>query len=125
MTEPISANLKITNLYKDVPEASVNRLREFRHQYPYQEVTLGGRIWRYIDSKEGEQVLFIPAGGTTIAEVSFNSIAHFAKDYLLSATIIVTSTSNDCECNNSHYTSTSTFTISSSTGISCCSSIAH
>jgi len=81
MAKTISANPKIARLYKDVPEASLNQLQAFRDQYPYQEATLGGKTWRYIDSKVGEQVLFIPAGGTTIAEVSFNSSAHFAQRY--------------------------------------------
>lgn len=81
MVKTISGNPKIARLYKDVPEASLNLLQEFRDQYPYQETTLGGRTWRYIDSRVGEEVLFIPAGGTTIAEVSFNSIAHFAQRY--------------------------------------------
>jgi pimeloyl-ACP methyl ester carboxylesterase len=81
MTKTINTNPKIARLYKDIPEASLNQLQEFRDRYPYQEITLDGRTWRYIDTKVGEQVLFIPAGGTTIAEVSFNSLAHFAQRY--------------------------------------------
>jgi pimeloyl-ACP methyl ester carboxylesterase len=81
MAKTISANPKIARVYEDVPEASLNLLQEFRDRYPYQEATLGGKTWRYIDSKAGEQVLFIPAGGTTIAEVSFNSLAHFAQRF--------------------------------------------
>lgn len=81
MAKLISANPKIAQLYDDVPEESLNRLITFRERYAYQEITLGGRQWRFIDSKEGEDTLFIPAGGTTIAEVSFNSLEHFAKQY--------------------------------------------
>lgn len=81
MEVSISTNPKIAQLYRDVPEESLNRLVAFRERYPYQEVTLGGKQWRFIDSGEGEKTLFIPAGGTTIAEVSFNSIEHFAKQY--------------------------------------------
>lgn len=77
----MSANPKIAKLYKDVPEESLDRLASFRARYPYQTISLGGRQWRFIDSGEGEAVLFIPAGGTTIAEVSFNSLEHFAKQY--------------------------------------------
>ena len=81
MAISISANTKISKLYEDVPEESLNRLVAFRERYPYRTISLGGRQWRFIDSREGERVLFIPAGGTTIAEVSFNSLEHFAKNY--------------------------------------------
>jgi pimeloyl-ACP methyl ester carboxylesterase len=81
MAMSISANTKISKLYEDVPEESLNRLVAFRERYPYRVISLGGRQWRFIDSGEGERVLFIPAGGTTIAEVSFNSLEHFAKNY--------------------------------------------
>lgn len=81
MAASINLNPKIAQLYKDVPEKSLNRLFAFRARYPYQEITLGGIQWRFIDSREGEKALFIPAGGTTIAEIAFNSIEHFAKHY--------------------------------------------
>jgi pimeloyl-ACP methyl ester carboxylesterase len=81
MAASFSANPKIAKLYESVPEGSLRHLQEFRERYPYQTVTLGDRTWRYIDSGGGETALFIPAGGTTIAEVSFNSIAHFAQNH--------------------------------------------
>ncbi len=81
MTASISADPKIAKLYKDVPETSIRCLMEFRAQFPYQTADLGGRQWRFIDSGGTEAALFIPAGATTIAEVSFNSIAHFAGHY--------------------------------------------
>jgi pimeloyl-ACP methyl ester carboxylesterase len=70
---------KIARLYADVPPEAVEQLLDFRRRYPYQEVTLHGRTWRFIDTEAGQQVLFIPAGGTTIAEVSFMSIGHLAQ----------------------------------------------
>jgi len=70
---------KIAKLYADVPEEAVERLLGFRRRYPYQEAEIGGRRWRFIDTGEGSRVLLIPAGGTTIAEVSFMSIDHLAK----------------------------------------------
>jgi hypothetical protein len=70
---------KTAQLYADVPEDAVERLLDFRRRYPYQEVTLHGRTWRYLDTVKGERALFIPAGGTTIAEVSFMSIDHLAR----------------------------------------------
>ncbi|MGD8813767.1 MAG: alpha/beta hydrolase [Anaerolineales bacterium] len=79
--EPLSSNPKIAKLYEQVPEESLQRLREFRQRYPAQSMLIGGRTWRFIDTQEGESALFIPAGGTTIAEVSFTSLSHFAQRY--------------------------------------------
>jgi len=70
---------KIAKLYADVPEEAVERLLDFRRRFPCREVEIGGRRWRFIDTEQGGRVLFIPAGGTTIAEVSFMSIDHLAK----------------------------------------------
>jgi pimeloyl-ACP methyl ester carboxylesterase len=70
---------KTAQLYADVPQDAVERLLDFRRRYPYQEVALHGRTWRYIDTVKGEQVLLVPAGGTTIAEVSFMTIDHLAQ----------------------------------------------
>jgi pimeloyl-ACP methyl ester carboxylesterase len=81
MATSMNAPPKIARLYEDVPKDSLNRLLAFRERYPYQTISLGSRQWRFIDSGEGEKALFIPAGATTIAEVSFNSLEHFAKQY--------------------------------------------
>jgi pimeloyl-ACP methyl ester carboxylesterase len=81
MSASIGTNPKISRFYKDVPETSIKVLQEFQERYPYQEIALDGRTWRYIDSGAGEEALLIPAGGTTIAEVSFNSISHFAQNF--------------------------------------------
>jgi pimeloyl-ACP methyl ester carboxylesterase len=70
---------KIAKLYADVPEEAVDRLLDFRGRFPYRELTIGDQTWRFVDTGEGERVLFIPAGGTTIAEVSFHSIDHLAE----------------------------------------------
>ncbi|HEY69781.1 MAG TPA: alpha/beta hydrolase [Anaerolineae bacterium] len=77
----LTSNPKIARLYDQVPEESLQRLRAFRQRYPMQTMTIGGRTWRFIDTREGESALFIPAGGTTIAEVSFASLSHFAQRY--------------------------------------------
>lgn len=79
--ELISSNRKISRLYEDVPAESLNRLQVFRESYPYQTVSLSGIEWNYIDSGSGKPPLFIPAGGTSIAEVSFFSLEHFAQQY--------------------------------------------
>jgi len=74
-------NPKIAKLYRDVPEEPLNRLLSFRKQYPYQSLTIHGHEWRFIDTQHGEMALFIPAGGAMVAEVSFQSIVHFAQGY--------------------------------------------
>jgi pimeloyl-ACP methyl ester carboxylesterase len=79
--EPISSNPKVSSLYADVPAESLKRLQTFRERYPYQSVSLSGIKWNYIDSGPGKPPLFIPAGGTSIAEVSLFSLEHFAHQF--------------------------------------------
>ena len=74
-------NPRISRLYADVPGESLKRLQAFRESYPYQSISLSGVEWRYIDSGPGKKPLFIPAGGTSIAEVSFFSLEHFARQF--------------------------------------------
>jgi len=76
-----SPNPKIAKLYQDVPEESLRRLQAFRERYPYRTITIKGRQWQFIDTQVNETALFIPAGGTTVAEVSFKSLEHFAQQY--------------------------------------------
>ncbi len=77
----ISSNPKIAKFYANVPIDSLRQLEAFRQRYPYQTTTIEGRNWRFIDSRGGEAALLALAGGTTVAEVSFNSLAHFAQRY--------------------------------------------
>jgi pimeloyl-ACP methyl ester carboxylesterase len=77
----MSSNPKIAKLYQDVPQEAFRNLEAFRERYPYQSVTLNGRHWHYIDTQAGDVALFIPAGGTSVAEVSFKSIEHFAQNF--------------------------------------------
>jgi pimeloyl-ACP methyl ester carboxylesterase len=72
---------KIAKIYRDVPQESLRHLLAFRQRYPYQTATIDGRKWRFLDTRRGETVLFIPAGGTMVAELSFRSIEHFAGQY--------------------------------------------
>lgn len=76
---------KIARLYADVPAESLNRLQDFRRRFPYRSLSLGGVAWHYIDSENDKPALFILAGGTTIAEVSFNSLEHFSENYRIIA----------------------------------------
>jgi pimeloyl-ACP methyl ester carboxylesterase len=74
-------NPKIAKLYEDVPDEALNRLQKFRERYPYQTISLNGNKWRFIDTQEGAKTLFVLAGSTTIAEVSFLELEHFAARY--------------------------------------------
>jgi len=78
-------NPKIAKLYRDVPEEPLKRLLAFRQQYPYQSLTIHDHEWRFIDTREGEQGLVAMSGGTSIAEVSYQSLAHFAQTYRIIA----------------------------------------
>lgn len=72
---------KSNSYYRELPAEVLRPLADFRARYPYQLATVAGRRWRYIDTGSGEAALFIPAGGTMVAETSFKSIAHFAQRY--------------------------------------------
>lgn len=74
-------NPKTAKLYEDVPTEALVRLKSFREKYPYQKITIDGKEWSYIDTREGEKTLFLLAGSTTVAEVSFLELEHFAPHY--------------------------------------------
>jgi esterase len=78
-------NPKIAKLYRNVSEESLKRLQAFRQQFPYQSRTIQGHEWRFIDTREGDQALVVLAGGTSIAEVSYQSLGHFAERYRIIA----------------------------------------
>lgn len=70
--------------YTTVPQSSLQQLWDFRRRYPYLSADLSGQTWRYIDTGAPSDPVAGPprvmlSGATTIAEVSFQSIAHFAK----------------------------------------------
>jgi pimeloyl-ACP methyl ester carboxylesterase len=67
------------NFYENVPEHQKLRLAAFRTRYPYSSLQCSGHEWHYIDTKVGERVVFILAGATTVAEISFNTIEHIAE----------------------------------------------
>jgi proline iminopeptidase len=64
--------------YEAVPNDQWQRLKTFRHRHPYASLNINEAEWHYIDTQAGEQVVFILAGATTIAEISFNTIEHLA-----------------------------------------------
>ena len=81
MPSTISSDPKIARYYQDLPEESIERLHTFRERLPYKTAVINDRTWHYIDSGEGERAVFIPSGGTMIAEVSFQSLEHFSRRY--------------------------------------------
>jgi len=74
-------NPKIAKYYRDVPADLVKGLEDFRRRYPYQSRRMRSHTWRFIDTGKGKEVLVVMAGGTSIAEVSYQSISHFAEQY--------------------------------------------
>ena len=72
-------NPKIAKYYRDVSVDLYKSLQEFRQRYPYRSRTIQGHEWRFIDTREGEQALVVLAGGTSVAEVSYQSLSHFAQ----------------------------------------------
>ena len=70
---------RIAKLYRNVPDEAVQKLQEFRNRYPCQMIEIRGYPYRFIDTREGESTLLMFVGGTSVAEVSFQSIQHFAK----------------------------------------------
>ena len=69
--------------YRMVTPESLERLVDFRQRYPYQTRAVHEQTWTYIDSDPSGKMTSTPvvilAGGTGIAEVSFQSIDHFAQ----------------------------------------------
>jgi pimeloyl-ACP methyl ester carboxylesterase len=81
MMEAMSEDPRINAYYAQVPVDALRRLKEFRERYPYQDVELEETYWRYIDTGTGERDLLVLAGGTTVAEISFNTLEHLAQRY--------------------------------------------
>jgi pimeloyl-ACP methyl ester carboxylesterase len=76
---------KIAKLYEHVPPEGIDRLINFRRKFPYQRMMIDGKEWRFIDTELGDEALFTFAGGTTIAEVSLNSIERLASSFRIIA----------------------------------------
>jgi pimeloyl-ACP methyl ester carboxylesterase len=70
---------KTNSFYANVPAEQFQRLLDFRARYPYQAAEIQGVPWRFIDSGGNGPVVFVLAGGTNIAETSFQSLEHLAR----------------------------------------------
>jgi aminoacrylate hydrolase len=56
-------------------------LRAFRAAHPSKRVTVGGMVWEYIASGEGEEALLILPGGAMVGEAGFTRIPAFENRY--------------------------------------------
>jgi pimeloyl-ACP methyl ester carboxylesterase len=81
MTESVFPLPEFANLYRNVPEEKIRQFRAFRECYPYQAMTVQGLEWRFIDTRSGAMPLFLPASGTGVAEVGWETIQHLAEKY--------------------------------------------
>lgn len=72
---------KTGRFYADVPASELQQLLDFRARYPYRVAEIQGTPWRYIDSGGDGPVVFVLAGGTSIAETSFQTLEHLARRY--------------------------------------------
>lgn len=68
-----------SRFYTDIPAAQMQRLADFRARYPYRIAAIKGNTWRYIDTGAGDDVLVVLAGGTTKAELGFQTIERLAQ----------------------------------------------
>lgn len=74
-------NAQIAALYEDVPPEQLARLQTFRERHPYRTAEIRGTRWSYLDVGQGKRALLLLAGGTAIAELSFQTIEHLAERY--------------------------------------------
>ena len=81
MATPTFPSRKIARLYQNVPQDQLERFQAFRLRYPYQTIVSKGLPWRVIDTREGKAPLFVPASGTGVAEVSWQTLEHLAQTY--------------------------------------------
>lgn len=61
-------------LYREVPAAQREQLRQFRASHPYQHLEVDGVQWEYIASGQGQQALLILGGGMSVGETAFQTI---------------------------------------------------
>lgn len=70
---------KQARYYADVQKDQLQQLADFRARYPYQTAKMDGITWRYIDTGKGSETLVVLAGGTTKADLSFQTINMLAE----------------------------------------------
>jgi pimeloyl-ACP methyl ester carboxylesterase len=63
-----------------LPAELIDRLERFREANPYRTRQIAGSEWRFIDAGRGEPPLLVLSGAACIAEMSWTTIEHFARD---------------------------------------------
>jgi pimeloyl-ACP methyl ester carboxylesterase len=67
-------------LYRDVPEAQVRRLEQFRQAHPPLSLLCGGQLWEVLIGGRGQALLVLPGAGG-IAEHAFKLIDRLERDF--------------------------------------------
>ena len=70
-----------TSYYQHISDEQLQKLLDFRKQFPYQQKDINGLNWRFLDTKQGEQTLLILPGASVKSEISFHSLQRFAQTY--------------------------------------------
>lgn len=69
------------HLYRNVPEDILECFNDFKQHYPYQTYRINDGDWQVIDTQIGDEVVLIPASGTGVAEVAWETIEHLAEKF--------------------------------------------
>lgn len=72
---------KVAARYAGVPPADLEKFQAFCHTCPYKQVTIGGVEWPYLVNKDSGKPLLLLSGALAIPDISWLTIAHFAKSY--------------------------------------------
>lgn len=70
-------------------------LKHFYQEYPLQTIRIGGKVWEYIKKGTGKKTLVILPGGFENAQITFEQIEVFQKEYT-----VISITINNCDSIN-------------------------
>jgi pimeloyl-ACP methyl ester carboxylesterase len=72
---------KVAARYAGVLPSELEKFQAFCHTCPYKQVTVGGVKWPYLVNKDDGETLLLLSGALAIPDISWLTIAHFAKKY--------------------------------------------
>jgi pimeloyl-ACP methyl ester carboxylesterase len=72
---------KIAARYTGVSPTDLDKFQAFCQACPYKQVTNGGVEWPYLVNKDSGETLLLLSGALAIPDISWLTIAHFAKTY--------------------------------------------
>jgi pimeloyl-ACP methyl ester carboxylesterase len=78
---------KVAALYADVPPDVMDAYRAFCRTCPYEQVTADGVDWAYLTNRGGGDALLMLSGALVIPDISWRTIAHFARKYRVIAPV--------------------------------------